>query len=222
MTAGRRVIVECKAILFDMDGTLVDSTPVVERQWKRFAGKYGLDYGEIMKVSHGRRNEETIREIAPHLARPEVFAEFDAAEIEDRGGIEAVRGAAALIQELKENDWAVVTSASRELARSRLAAVYLPIPRVLVGADDVKHGKPDPEGYLTAARWLGIESASCVVFEDTRPGLEAAYAAGMRGIGVATTFLPTELRARECMPDFEGARMERLPEGGIRLTFLCY
>jgi len=114
------VIVECRAILFDMDGTLVDSTPVVERQWKRFAQRHGLDYAQIMRVSHGRRNEETIREVAPHLARPEIFAEFDAEEIEDLGGVTAVRGSADLLAQLEHGEWAVVTSASRALARTRL------------------------------------------------------------------------------------------------------
>ena len=151
------VVIECHAILFDMDGTLVDSTPVVERQWKRFAQRYGLDYAQIMKISHGRRNEETIREIAPHLATPEVFAEFDAEEIEDLGGVVAVGGSAALLGKLAQHEWAVVTSASRALARSRMQSVGLPVPYVLIGADDVEYGKPDPEGYLAAARRLGVD-----------------------------------------------------------------
>jgi sugar-phosphatase len=212
------VIVECRAILFDMDGTLVDSTPVVERQWKRFAERHGLDYAEIMRVSHGRRNEETIREVAPHLARPEIFAEFDAEEIEDFGGVAAVGGSASLIARLGDGEWAVVTSASRALARSRLQVVHLPVPHVLIGADDVQHGKPDPEGFLAAARRLGADRRDCIVFEDTRPGLEAARAAGMRGFGVATTYAHTYLAPADCVKDFAGVRVERLPAGGLRLT----
>ena len=218
----RIVIMECQAILFDMDGTLVDSTPVVERQWKRFAERYGLNYAQIMNVSHGRRNEETIREIAPHLARPEIFAEFDAEEIEDRGGVVAVGGSADLLGRLADHEWAVVTSASRALARSRLQMVSLPVPNVLIGADNVENGKPDPEGYLAAARRLGVERRFCVVFEDTVPGLEAARAAGMRGIGVTTTYSRHELAPADCVADFDGIGVARLREGGLRLTLPCY
>jgi sugar-phosphatase len=215
------VIVECQALLFDMDGTLVDSTPIVERQWKRFAERYGLDYARIMKISHGRRNQETIREIAPHLATPEVFADFDAAEIADHGGVTAVPGAANLIAQLTEAEWAVVTSASRELAANRLRAVGLPVPRVLIGADDVAHGKPHPEGYLAAAHQLGVQSDFCVVFEDTRPGLQAAQAAQMRGVGLATTFSHLDLGAAMCVVDFSALTVDRLPGGSLRLTLRC-
>lgn len=216
------VIVECQAILFDMDGTLVDSTPVVERQWRRFAERHALDYAQIMKISHGRRNQETIREIAPHLATAEIFAEFDAMEIEDRGGVVAVGGSADLLGRLAGHERAVVTSASRALARSRLKAVQLPVPDVLIGADDVEHGKPDPEGYLAAARRLGVERGACVVFEDTVPGLEAARAAGMRGIGLTTTYSRRELGEVDCVVNFEGMGVERLGEGGMRLRVrLC-
>ncbi len=213
---------ECRAILFDMDGTLVDSTPVVERQWKRFAQRHSLDYAEIMKISHGRRNEETIRKIAPHLARPEIFAEFDAEEIEDLGGVTAVGGAGELLARLTQSEWAVVTSASRALARSRLGAVQLPVPNVLIGADDVEHGKPHPQGYLLAARRLGVDRGSCVVFEDTVPGLEAARAAGMRGIGITTTYSRQQLGPVDCVADFKAVRVERSGAGEIRLRLACY
>ncbi len=213
------VIVECQAILFDMDGTLVDSTPAVERQWKRFAERYNLDYAHIMKISHGRRNAETIREVAPHLARPEIFAEFDAEEIADRGGVLAVGGSLPLLQKLKDHEWAVVTSASRALARNRLQAVDLPVPRVLIGAEDVEYGKPDPAGYLAAARRLGVERSGCIVFEDTVPGLEAARAAGMRGIGIATTYSCGQLGQADCIKDFHAVNVDRLPGGSIRLSY---
>jgi sugar-phosphatase len=216
------LVIDCEAILFDMDGTLVDSTPVVERQWKRFAERHNLDYAHIMRVSHGRRNQETIREIAPHLATPEIFTEFDAEEIQDRGGVSAVGGSAALIQKLAPQEWAVVTSASRALARTRLQSVQLPVPAVLIGADDVEHGKPHPEGYLAAARRLGVDRRLCVVFEDTPPGLEAARAAGMRGIGISTTYAYEQLGAVDCIKDFEGVRIGRLAERLLRITLACY
>jgi sugar-phosphatase len=220
--AKRQVIVECRAILFDMDGTLVDSTPVVERQWKMFAEKYRLDYDYIMKISHGRRNAETIREVAPHLATPEVFAAFDEAEIQDRQGVLAVKGAEALLAQLGQHEWAVVTSASRALARARLGSVALPVPAVLIGADDVSEGKPHPEGYLKAARRLELEEQHCIVFEDTQPGLRAADAAGMRGFGITTTYPHGHLAPADCIADFEAAMVERLDHGGLRLTLVCY
>jgi sugar-phosphatase len=215
------IVVECSAILFDMDGTLVDSTSVVERQWKLFAEEHGLDYERIMKISHGRRNAETIREIAPHLATPEILAQFDETELQDKQGVVAVKGSGDLLQKLAPHEWAVVTSASRALARSRLLAVHLPVPSVLIGADDVRAGKPHPEGYLAAARRLGAERASCVVFEDTQPGLQAARAAGMRAFGITTTFPHTRLAPAECITDFSAVGVERDFEGSIRLTLSC-
>ena len=217
----RTVVVECRAILFDMDGTLVDSTSVVERQWKLFAERHGLDYEHIMKISHGRRNAETIREVAPHLATPEIFAEFDETELEDKEGVVAVKGSTDLLGKLAPHEWAVVTSASRALASNRLQAVHLPVPGVLIGADDVRSGKPHPEGYLAAARRLQVERTSCVVFEDTQPGLQAARAAGMRAFGITTTFPHTRLAPAECVADFAAVAVERDFEGRIRLTLSC-
>ena len=133
----------------------------------------------------------------------------------------AVRGAAELSCQLAADEWAVVTSASRALARSRLHSVHLPAPNVLIGADDVGRGKPDPEGYLAAARRLGVRSDQCLVFEDTRPGLEAARAAGMRGIGITTTYPHIELTPADCIVDFGGVEMERVADGSLRLTLHC-
>jgi sugar-phosphatase len=217
----RKVVVECRAILFDMDGTLVDSTSVVERQWKLFAEQHGLDYEHIMRISHGRRNAETIREVAPHLATPEIFAQFDETELDDKEGVVPVKGSAHLLAKLAAHEWAVVTSASRALARSRLEAVHLPLPDVLIGADDVRAGKPHPEGYLAAARRLGVERASCVVFEDTQPGLQAARAAGMRAFGITTTFTHHRLAPADCVPDFDAVAVEHNSESAIRLTLSC-
>jgi sugar-phosphatase len=212
------MVVECAAILFDMDGTLVDSTLVVERQWKKFANRHGLDYARIMQISHGRRNAETIREIAPHLATRQIFEEFDAEELEDRQGLRTVKGAARIIGQLADHEWAVVTSASQALAANRLQAVDLPVPKVLIGAEDVREGKPDPEGYLTAAHRLGVAPELCVAFEDTVPGLEAARASGAQAIGITTTFPRTELEPAACITDFEEVAIDRAASGHIRLT----
>jgi len=217
----RIIVVECVAILFDMDGTLVDSTSVVQRQWRLFAEKHGLDYAHIMRISHGRRNAETIREIAPHLATPEIFSGFDEAELHDRQGVVSVPGSTQFLNQLSIHEWAVVTSASRALARNRLSAVDLPLPNVLIGAEDVTAGKPDPEGYLAAARRLGIKRSECVVFEDTVPGLSAARSAGMPAFGITTTYPHTHLAPFDCIVDFRDVTYERTSQRTIRLTLSC-
>ncbi len=123
---------------------------------------------------------------------------------------------------LRLNEWAVVTSASRALARDRLQSVELPVPNVLIGADDVGDGKPHPEGYLAAARRLGADNTRCVIFEDTPPGLQAAKAAGMRGIAISTTYTHQQLGPGPCIKDFVGVEVERLPDHLLRLHLTCY
>jgi sugar-phosphatase len=165
-------IVDCDAVLFDMDGTLVDSREIVERLWLQWAAEHGLSAAAILAVAHGRRTLETIQLVAPHLATAET----------------AVPGAAALLNALPPDRWAVVTSAGRKLAAARLAVVGLPLPRVLVGADDVARGKPSPEGYLRAAELFGVAPDRCLVLEDTPAGAQAGRAAGARVVGLRTTF----------------------------------
>lgn len=192
----------CDAVLFDMDGTLVDSTECVERQWYRWAGRHGLDAGRILRVSHGRRTIETIRDVAPHLAVEEEAAWFEQEELKDRDGILAVPGAIALLGGIPPHRWAVVTSASRELATLRMECAGLTIPDVLVSADDVRRGKPDPEGYLTAAQRLGVQAGRCLVIEDTPAGIEAGRAAGMPVLAVTTTFPGDALAGVPSIADF--------------------
>ena len=182
------VIVDCDAVLFDMDGTLVDSREIVERLWLQWAAEHGLSADAILAVAHGRRTLETIQLVAPHLATPEEAARLDALEAEEDGHETAVPGAAALLTALPPDRWAVVTSAGRKLAAARLAVVGLPLPRVLVGADDVVQGKPSPEGYLRAAAVFGVAPERCVVLEDTPAGAQAGRAAGARVVGLRTTF----------------------------------
>lgn len=196
-------ILECEAVLFDMDGTLVDSRHIVEETWLSWAAEHGLPAEAVLAVAHGRRTLETMRLVAPHLATPEEAARLDGREAELEGHETAIAGAAALLAELPPERWAVVTSAGHELARTRLATVGLPVPRVLVGADDVARGKPAPDGYLRAADALGVPPGRCVVLEDTPVGAEAGHAAGAIVIGLRTTFpavdgcdfLVTDLRA---------------------------
>ena len=207
----------CDAVLLDMDGTLVDSTTCVERQWRRWAERHGLDAARIIELSHGRTTVEAVRLLAPHLATEEEIGALDLGELEDREGIVAVRGAAAFVAALPRDRWAVVTSASRQLARIRLECAGIPEPQVLVSADDVRRGKPDPEPYLTAAALVGQREERCLVIEDTRPGIEAARAAGMQVLGITTTFSCEDLGGVVCVPDFERLRLDGADEGGLRI-----
>ena len=190
------------AILFDMDGTLVDSMAHDEQQWIRWGARYGIDPQPILKISHGRRTEEIIREVAPHLATEEEFARFADEELSNLDGIRAVAGAAALLSTLPRETWALVTSAPCELAHRRMDCAGLPLPSVIVSADDVKNGKPHPEGVLLAARRLGVEPAHCLVIEDTPAGIQAARAGGMRSLGIMTTYSCEELGSEHCIRDF--------------------
>lgn len=180
--------VSCDATLFDMDGTLVDSRAMVERLWLSWAARHALSADAVLAVAHGRRTLETMQLVAPHLATVEEAARLDALEAREPRDETQIPGAAALLQSLPRISWAVVTSAGHDLARARLAGVGLPPPDVLVGADDVTRGKPDPEGYLKAARALGVAPSRVVVFEDTPAGAEAGRAAGAFVIGLRTTF----------------------------------
>jgi len=205
------------AILFDMDGTLVDSMAHDERQWHRWAARHGLDPAPILKISHGRRTDDILREIAPHLATEEEIARFGEEELSDREGICAVGGAARLLVTLPPDSWALVTSAPRALAKLRMECAGLSLPAVVVSADDVQHGKPNPEGLLRAASLLRVAPAECLVMEDTPAGIQAAHAAGMQAVGITTTYSWDQLRAAYCAPDFTGMRLVH-DDGTLHLT----
>jgi mannitol-1-/sugar-/sorbitol-6-phosphatase len=184
---------QCKALLFDMDGVLVDSRAIVERTWRRWAARHGIDADPLLHVAHGRRTNETLQAVVPHLAVPEELAWLEAAELADDDGLVAVPGAARLLTALLGVPWAVVTSAGPELARRRLAAAGLPASPVLVSSNDVSRGKPAPDGYVLAANRLMVAPAEAVVFEDAPAGIAAARAAGSRVVGVATTHAAVQL-----------------------------
>jgi sugar-phosphatase len=180
-------------VLFDLDGVLVDSRAIVERTWRRWAARHGIDPESVLRVAHGRRTGETLQQVAPRLATAEEVAWLAAAEMADEDGLVAVPGATRLLGALEGVPWAVVTSAGPELARRRLRGAGLKLPDVLVSSDDVTQGKPAPEGYLLAAERLAVSPSRAVVLEDTPPGIAAGRAAGMNVIGVATTYSAARL-----------------------------
>ncbi len=196
------ITLSCDAILFDMDGTLVDSTGCVKTIWGGWAQKHGIELNSILQVSHGRRTVDTLNQVAPHL---DIAAEAEALEAEEiniREGMIAIGGALPLLSRLQPHQWAVVTSAGRRLATVRLEYAGLPAPPVLITAEDVLHGKPHPEGYLKAAQRLGVSPSRCVVVEDAPAGILAGRNAGMTVLGLTTTFAPEDLLGAVCVPDF--------------------
>ncbi|MET7245921.1 HAD family hydrolase [Methylobacterium sp. EM32] len=207
-----------EALLFDMDGTLVDSTPVITGLWRRWCDRHGIDAAALLNVSHGQRTIETVRRFAPPGVDPDAeAAALGEAAASARDGLVAVPGAADLLRVLPRSRWAVVTSADRAVARSWLALAGLPLPEVLVTAEDVGAGKPDPEGYLLAARRLGCAPARAVVFEDAPAGLAAGRASGARVVALATTLGPDALADHDWVPDLSG--VDFTPEDGGRLRF---
>ena len=189
--------IRCAAILFDLDGVLVDSAACVEKSWRDWALTHGLDPERVIAVAHGRRTTETIPSVAPHLKVAEEVAALAEIESVTTEGVLEVPGARELVESLPPNAWAVVTSGVRSVATLRIRHTGLPMPRVLVCADEIERGKPDPQGYLMAAERLGVQAAMCVVVEDTPPGLQAARAAGMRSIGIAGTYPPQALSSAD-------------------------
>jgi len=178
----------CKALLFDLDGVLVDSRAVVERTWRRWAERHQLDPMPLLQVAHGRRARDTLRIVVPSLATDAEVDWLDAAELADREGLPAVPGVLQFLSLLPSDRWAVVTSCGLELARQRLGSAGVPVPDVLIVAEEVKYGKPAPDGYLLGAKRLGIDPAACLVFEDAPAGIQSAHTGGMKVVGIMSTY----------------------------------
>lgn len=188
-----------KAILFDMDGVLMNSAPAVERVWRAWALARGFDPARVVAQAHGRRSVETIRAVAPELDAEKENVKVEQMEIEDKEGVTALPGAAQLLRILPSDRFAIVTSATLPLAVARLGYAGLPVPAHMVTADDVTQGKPSPEPYLKGAALLGFAATDCLVFEDTPAGIASARAAGMRVIGLHTTYPAPALHAADAV-----------------------
>lgn len=192
---------ECRAILLDMDGTLVDSTAVIHRTWEWWAARHGVPVEPILAVEKGRPNREVLQQFAPHLDVDAESRLFVAEEQNDTGGLQVIPGAHELVRAAQQGRWAIVTSAERSLAEVRLRAVGIPVPEVLISADAIQHGKPDPECYLMAAERLGVAPGQCVVFEDAPAGALSARRAGMTLVAVGP-YLDDSVRAALHVQDF--------------------
>lgn len=210
-----------KALLFDFDGTLVDSMALIDELWTGWGRRHGVAAEDILAVCHGRRMSETIA----HFATPEMdqAAEGRAliAEIFGRrDGLFAIAGADALLRSLPADRWAIVTSSFRDLVPRWLDAVSLPHPKIMVTTEDVTRGKPAPDCFLLAARRLGVEASETVVFEDAHAGFEGARAAGARVVALATTHPPEKIEPETWIRDYRSVMVDGPdPAGWLTLRF---
>ncbi|MER8233570.1 HAD-IA family hydrolase [Streptomyces sp. NPDC094049] len=210
-----------RALLLDMDGTLVNSDTVVERCWRRWADRQGLDADAVLKVVHGRQGYATMALLLPDRPMAENHADnrvMLAEETADMDGVVPIVGAPAFMAALAELPHALVTSADEALMQARMGAAALPVPVDRVTAEHVGASKPDPEGFLKGAAELGFAPEDCVVFEDSEAGIAAGRAAGMRVVGVgprAAAFGPDVH-----VEDLTRLRVDPTADGAISLTFL--
>jgi len=209
------VIFTCRAILFDLDGVLVDSTSAVERVWRKWALDHHLDPQHVIECAHGRRSIETIKIVAPNLDAAQENLRVERMEIADKEGVIALPGASELMRYLPKGRFAIVTSATRELAEARLRYADLPAPERLITADDVSSGKPSPEPYLMGAAWLGVVPADCLVIEDTPAGVQSARSAGMQVVALSTTYPVPELKTADAVVDSLAAINAKFANGVI-------
>lgn len=187
----------CAAILFDLDGVLVDSTASVDREWRAWAREQGVDEEKVIAIAHGVRTIEVIRAVAPHLDAEAEVRRLESREADHQEGVAVMPGAAELVRAIPDGRWCVVTSGTHLLAAARLRWAGIPVPKVMITADDVVHGKPDPEPYLKGAQGLGLDPRECLVIEDAPAGIQSARAGGMKVIGMASTFTPSQLAAAD-------------------------
>ena len=204
-----------RAVLFDMDGTLVDSRAKVEQVWHRWCARHDIDPARVMAIQHGARSADTMQRVAPRLDIAAESAWMDAQEAADCAGIVEVRGASTLLAQIPASRWTIDTSAGRATALARLAHCDIPIPATMVCADDVTAGKPAPEIYRMAAARIGFAAADCLVFEDAPAGVASALAAGCAVIqlGGEQAF---DIRIKAVVPDLAAVRVKH---DGDRLIF---
>ncbi|WP_329263371.1 HAD-IA family hydrolase [Streptomyces pseudovenezuelae] len=211
-------VLTARALLLDMDGTLVNSDAVVERIWRRWAEHHGLDGDEVMKVVHGRQGHASMAVLLPGRPMEQNLADnarMLAEETADMDGVVAIPGAQEFLASLRGLPHALVTSADVPLSTARMAAAGLELPDVRVTAESVGASKPDPEGFLKGAAELGVAPADCVVFEDSGAGIAAGKAAGMRVVGVGPR---AGLHGPDVVvPDLTQVRVEARTDGTLRL-----
>jgi sugar-phosphatase len=186
--------IQAAALLFDLDGVLINSTPAVTRVWRRWALERGFDPEEVVGRAHGRPSLTTVREYLPNADHEAENREVERREIADLEGVVPLPGTVELLTSLPADRWTIVTSCTRPLAEVRIKAAGLPLPKKMITSNDITLGKPHPEPYLKGAAVLGFSAAQCVVFEDVPAGVRSGKAAGARVIAFTTTLQETALR----------------------------
>jgi sugar-phosphatase len=186
--------ISCAALLFDLDGVLINSTPAVARVWRRWAVEHGFNPEEVVARAHGRPSLTTVREYLPNADHVVENREVERREIEDLEGVVPLPGALDLLASLPEDRWTIVTSCTRPLAEVRIKAAGLPLPGKMITSNDIQQGKPHPEPYLKGASVLGVSAEECVVLEDVPAGVRAGKSAGARVIAFTTTVQASALK----------------------------
>ncbi|MQY02402.1 HAD-IA family hydrolase [Actinomadura macrotermitis] len=209
------MLLPCDGVLFDVDGTLVDSTPLIERAARVWAPEYGIDPDAYLARAHGRRTSDSIADFLPAGQVRAATERLDALEAAEVAGVTALPGVVDLLSSLRGLPWAVVTSMDPGQLTARAGAAGVPLPKVAVTARDVAAGKPDPAGYLLAARRLGLDPARCVVVEDAPAGVAAGRAAGATVVALTTSHSRADLaEADVIVPDLTAVTAE---PGGLRV-----
>lgn len=211
-------VIEAQALLFDMDGTLIDSRVVVEKIWKRWCDENGIDWHEVLPRLHGVRMLDSVKMfVKPGMDVQAVYDRLYREEVEDVDGIVPIPGAPELLAALPADAWTIVTSADTVLARARLgAAGIVPPPRMVTG-EIVTNGKPDPEGYLLGAQRMNARPADCLVFEDAKAGIDAGRAAGARVIAIAGDHPEEIADGVDWITDLNALAFDGRHEGKVRL-----
>jgi mannitol-1-/sugar-/sorbitol-6-phosphatase len=193
------IIFRCAAILFDLDGVLINSTGSVARQWRAWAREQGIDEEKVIAIAHGVRAIEVIRTVAPHLDAKAELRKLESREVGDQASVSLMPGALDLVATIPPGRWGVVTSGTRHIASARLRLGGFTVPKALVTADDVANGKPHPEPYLRGAKLLHVKPEDCLVIEDAPAGIRSAHAGGMKVIGFASTYGKEKLAEAEAV-----------------------
>jgi sugar-phosphatase len=219
MAASQTIQLRVCGILFDMDGVLMSSLGSVERSWRIYAQDRGLDPDIAIRLAHGRRALETVRELMPDADHQAELLAIEDLEVADNEGIAVLPGVRELLQSLPHDRWAIVTSATGRLARSRLAYAGLSVPDRFVSSEMVENGKPHPEPYQRGAKLLGCDPASCLVVEDAPAGVAAGKAAGCKVLGVLTTHSAASLHQADWrVPTLESVKITILQNGALEVT----
>ncbi len=201
-----------------MDGTLIDSTRAAELVWGQWAGRFGLDAASFLPTIHGRRAVETVAALElPGVDAAAEAAWITAAEIAEAEGIVPIGGALSFLAALPPSRWAIVTSAPRALALARLQAAGIPLPGVLVTAEDVESGKPAPDCFVLAARRLGVAIADCLVVEDSPAGIRAGEAAGAQVLVITATHVHPRETPWPSVAHYHGLAARIGAEGALHL-----